>query len=90
MNWMDVEAYLEKDDRIIIITGATEQHAYLSLLTDIMVPSKIADAVAEREKVLIAPPLNGWFFAIVYEIFGLLGGYGELASLGFGLTLFWR
>lgn len=40
--------------------------------------------------VLIAPPLNGWFFAIVYEIFGLLGGYGELASLGFGLTLFWR
>lgn len=58
MNWMDVEAYLEKDDRIIIITGATEQHAYLSLLTDIIIPVKIADAVAEREKVLIAPPLN--------------------------------
>jgi creatinine amidohydrolase len=58
MNWMDVEAYLKKDDRIIIITGATEQHAYLSLLTDIIIPSKIADAVAEREKVLIAPPLN--------------------------------
>ncbi len=58
MNWMGVEAYLEKDDRIIIITGATEQHAYLSLLTDIIIPSKIADAVAEREKVLIAPPLN--------------------------------
>ena len=58
LNWMDVEAYLEKDDRIIIITGATEQHAYLSLLTDIIIPSKLADAVAEREKVLIAPPLN--------------------------------
>jgi len=58
LNWMDVEAYLEKDDRIIIITGATEQHAYLSLLTDIIIPAKIADAVAEREKVLIAPPLN--------------------------------
>src|SRR5690606_33760930 len=43
---------------IIIITGATEQHAYLSLLTDILIPEKIADAVAEREKILIAPPLN--------------------------------
>ena len=58
LNWMDVEAYLEKDDRIIIITGATEQHAYVSLLTDIIIPSKLADAVAAREKVLIAPPLN--------------------------------
>ncbi len=58
LNWMDVEAYLEKDDRIIIITGATEQHAYVSLLTDIIIPSRLADAVAAREKVLIAPPLN--------------------------------
>jgi len=58
MNWMDVERYLESDDRIIIITGATEQHAYLSLLTDILIPEKIADAVAGREKILIAPPLN--------------------------------
>lgn len=58
MNWMDVEAYLEKDDRIILITGATEQHAYLSLLTDIIIPSRLADSVAEREKIVIAPPLN--------------------------------
>jgi creatinine amidohydrolase len=57
-NWMEVERYLETDDRIILITGSTEQHAYLSLLTDILIPSKIALAVAEREKVLIAPPLN--------------------------------
>ncbi|MBZ0281315.1 MAG: creatininase family protein [Anaerolineae bacterium] len=58
MNWMDVERYLERDTRIILITGATEQHAYLSLLTDIIVPSRLALAVAERENVLIAPPLN--------------------------------
>jgi creatinine amidohydrolase len=58
LNWMDVERYLETDDRIILITGATEQHAYLSLLTDILIPSRIALAVAEQEKVLIAPPLN--------------------------------
>jgi len=58
LNWMDVEDYLKTDDRIILITGATEQHAYLSLLTDILIPSKIALAAAERDHVLIAPPLN--------------------------------
>ena len=58
LNWMDVERYLERDSRIILITGATEQHAYLSLLTDIIIPEKIAETVAKREKVLIAPPLN--------------------------------
>lgn len=58
LNWMDVEQYLKTDDRIILITGATEQHAYLSLLTDILIPSRIALAVAERESVLVAPPLN--------------------------------
>lgn len=58
LNWMDVESYLQTDDRIILITGAAEQHAYLSLLTDILIPSKIALAAAERERVLVAPPLN--------------------------------
>ena len=58
LNWMDVERYLERDDRIILVTGATEQHGYLSLLTDARVPMAIATAVAEREKVLVAPPLN--------------------------------
>ena len=58
LNWMDVEQYLERDNRIILITGATEQHAYLSLMTDILIPSRIALAVAEQEGVLVAPPLN--------------------------------
>jgi creatinine amidohydrolase len=58
LNWMDVERYLEQDDRIILVTGATEQHAYLSLFTDILIPAKIALAVAEREHVLVAPPFN--------------------------------
>jgi Zn-dependent protease len=40
--------------------------------------------------VLIAPPLNGWFFTIVYDLFGLLGGFRGLASQGFALTLFWQ
>lgn len=58
LTWMDVESYLEKDNRIILITGATEQHAYLSLLTDILIPTHMALAIAEREQVLVAPPFN--------------------------------
>ncbi|MBL8165820.1 MAG: creatininase family protein [Anaerolineae bacterium] len=72
LNWMDVEHYLETDDRIILISGATEQHAYLSLLTDILIPSRLALAVAEREKVLIAPPLNFGFSKIFTEYPGTI------------------
>lgn len=57
MNWMDVERYLTQDNRIIVITGSTEQHAYLSLTTDTLIPTRIALAVAEREPIVIAPPL---------------------------------
>lgn len=58
LNWMDVERYLATDDRIILVTGATEQHAYLSLLTDILIPARLAEAAVLAEPVLIAPPLN--------------------------------
>ncbi|GAB4309211.1 MAG: hypothetical protein Kow00117_02550 [Phototrophicales bacterium] len=58
LNWMDVENYLKQDDRIILITGSTEQHAYLSLMTDVLIPQHIADAAARRANVLVAPPLN--------------------------------
>jgi len=70
LNWMDVEKYLENDNRIILVMGATEQHAYLSLMTDIIIPSRMAEAVAKRENVLIAPPLN---FGVSY-IFGEFPG----------------
>lgn len=58
LSWFDVERYLQQDNRIMVITGATEQHGYLSLATDILIPSRIADAATAREPVLIAPPLN--------------------------------
>jgi creatinine amidohydrolase len=56
LNWMDVERYLERDDRIVLITGACEQHGYLSLLSDIRAPLAIAQAACQKEGVLIAPP----------------------------------
>jgi creatinine amidohydrolase len=58
LNWMDVEAYLQRDDRLILVTGATEQHGYLSLLTDIKIPLALADAASQKTNVLVAPPLN--------------------------------
>ena len=58
LNWMDVEEYLKHDDRIILVTGSCEQHGYLSLLADVREPMAIATTVAERENVLVAPPLN--------------------------------
>ncbi len=58
LNWMDVQRYLQRDDRLILILGACEQHGYLSLLTDVKIPLALADAAAQQTGVLIAPPLN--------------------------------
>lgn len=58
LNWMDVESYLAEEDRIILVLGATEQHGYLSLLTDVKIPQALADAASASTGVLVAPPLN--------------------------------
>jgi len=58
LNWMDVEKYLQQDDRLMLVTGSTEQHGYLSLLTDIKIPLALADAASQVTGVLVAPPLN--------------------------------
>lgn len=58
LNWMDVERYLERDDRLILTLGACEQHGYLSLLTDIKIPQTLADLASSRTGVLVAPSLN--------------------------------
>jgi creatinine amidohydrolase len=58
LNWMDVEAYLKQDDRIMLILGSCEQHASLSLLTDIRIPQALADSASQRTGVLVAPSLN--------------------------------
>ncbi len=58
LNWMDVEKYLQQNDRLMLVTGATEQHGYLSLLTDIKIPLALADAASKATRVPVAPPLN--------------------------------
>ena len=61
LNWMDVEKYLAQDDRLMLVIGACEQHAYLSLLTDIKIPLALADSASQQTGVLVAPPLNFGF-----------------------------
>jgi creatinine amidohydrolase len=58
MNWNDAESYLKKDDRLILVLGACEQHGYLSLLTDVKIPQALADAAGQQTNVLVAPALN--------------------------------
>ncbi len=58
LNWMDVEAYLKQDDRLILVLGTIEQHGYLSLATDVKVPMALADAASQKTGVLVAPPVN--------------------------------
>jgi creatinine amidohydrolase len=50
LNWLQLGEYLERDDRIVLPVGSTEQHAYLSLETD--------NILAERASVEAAEPLG--------------------------------
>jgi creatinine amidohydrolase len=58
LNWMQVEAYLENDDRCVVPIGSTEQHAYLSLSVDSILSEKVAVDAAETLGVPVFPRLN--------------------------------
>ncbi len=58
LNWFDIENYLEGDDRLILVLGACEQHGYLSLTTDALIPQALGDAASQQTGVLVAPPIN--------------------------------
>ena len=47
LNWMHLEDYLERDDRIVLPIGSTEQHAFLSLETDNIIAERLAVEAAE-------------------------------------------
>ena len=56
-NWMQVERYLESDDRIVVPLGSVEQHAYLSLGVDRILSQRVSDEAAEPLGVLVMPSL---------------------------------
>ncbi len=55
MNWMQVEEYLKTDDRAVVPLGSTEQHAYLSLMVDALIPEKLAAEAAEPLGIPVFP-----------------------------------
>ena len=57
MNWMQVERYLERDDRCVVPLGSTEQHGYLSLMVDSILPERVATEAAEPLGVPVFPAL---------------------------------
>src|SRR4051812_32531358 len=57
MNWMQLEGYLERDDRIVLPLGCTEQHAYISLATDSILAERVAVEAAEPLGVPVLPAL---------------------------------
>jgi creatinine amidohydrolase len=55
MNWMQVEAYLQRDDRCVLPLGSTEQHAYLSLSVDSILAERVAVEAAEPLGIPVFP-----------------------------------
>jgi len=72
---MQLEAYLEGDDRIVLPLGSTEQHAYLSLATDAILAERVAVEAAEPLDVAVLP-------ALAYGVTPYFAAYPGSPSLG--------
>lgn len=57
MNWMQVEAYLRRDDRCVLPIGSTEQHAQLSLCVDAILAERVAVEAAAPLGVPVYPAM---------------------------------
>jgi creatinine amidohydrolase len=55
MNWMQVEHYLQRDDRCVVPLGSTEQHAQLSLSVDSILSERVAADAAEPLGIPVFP-----------------------------------
>lgn len=54
---MQVEKYLEHDDRVVLPTGSTEQHGYLSLGTDAILAERVAVEAADPLGIPVFPAM---------------------------------
>jgi creatinine amidohydrolase len=57
LTWMQLERYLESDDRVVVPLGSVEQHAYLSLGTDAILAERAALDAAEPLGVPVLPAM---------------------------------
>jgi creatinine amidohydrolase len=74
MNWMQVEAYLQHDDRAVLPLGSTEQHAYLSLSVDSILSERVAVEAAEPLGVPVFP-------VVAYGLTPYFGAYPGTVTL---------
>ena len=58
MTWMQVDEYLQSDDRCVLPLGSTEQHAYISLATDSILSERVALEAADPLGVPVFPVLS--------------------------------
>jgi creatinine amidohydrolase len=56
-NWMQIEKYLESDDRCVLPIGSTEQHGLMSLCTDAILAERIALEAAEPLGIPVYPAM---------------------------------
>src|ERR1700720_4646789 len=56
-SWMQIEEYLQHDDRVVVPVGSTEQHGFLSLGTDAILAERVAVEAAEPLGVPVLPAL---------------------------------
>jgi creatinine amidohydrolase len=56
-NWMQVEQYLQHEDRLVIPLGSIEQHGYLSLGVDRILSERVSLEAADPLGVLVLPSL---------------------------------
>lgn len=57
MNWMQAEKLAQSDGRAVLPLGSTEQHAYLSLMTDAILAQNVAVEAAEPLGVPVFPAI---------------------------------
>jgi creatinine amidohydrolase len=58
MCWMQVEDYLERDNRAVLPIGSTEQHAQLSLMVDSILSERVSADAAEPLGVPVFPAVS--------------------------------
>jgi len=56
-HWLQIEQYLQDDDRVVLPLGSIEQHGYLSLAVDQILSERVAVEAAEPLGVPVLPAL---------------------------------
>jgi creatinine amidohydrolase len=55
MNWGQVESFLQRDDRAVLPLGSTEQHSFLRLTVDCILPERVGAEAAEPVGIPVFP-----------------------------------